>query len=58
MPQVIMLNHAADANRRRLEKRSEARRALKNDTPKSDIVYNGKTFEELNSAEMVEYLNS
>jgi hypothetical protein len=50
MPQIVMLNHAAWVNGKRMERRTGT--GSKED---SEIVYNGKRLEELNSDELTAY---
>ena len=62
MPQILMLNHAAHMNRRRMDLQMEAKRdggaldrieaGFHDEAP----VWGGKTFSELNSDEMMHWI--
>lgn len=60
MPQIYMLNGGAMLNRQRLDQRVGKGHAVR--TPKgpvpSEIVWNGKTLEQLNSDEYMAYVRA
>lgn len=58
MPQIIMLSHMADVNRRRLEKRTAKDKDAPKSTPASDSdrpIWRGKRLGEMTSDEYKEY---
>lgn len=62
MPQIIMINHAAHVNKKRLDRRIERNRE-RGDQPLEDRIaempmWNGKRIDELTSEEYLEYHRS
>ncbi len=53
VPQIVMMNHAAYINNKRLESRSKNRQTEEHSS--SEIVMNGKKLEELTSEEQMRY---
>lgn len=58
-PQIILLNHAASINYKRMEARRKHEGDKKQETDDNDpVVMNGKRLSELNTDEMMAYLNN
>lgn len=55
MPQIIMLNHAASVNSKRMEQRMKRKHTTTDNQEGYEPVYNGKTLDEMTSDEMVQY---
>jgi hypothetical protein len=58
VPQIIMLNHAADVNWKRSEERSAAKKEQKAKEDDNPIVFAGKRADELDSDEFALYLGA
>lgn len=59
MPQIIMMNHAANVNYKRMKIRSEGTTQAEKEQDESDpVVWKGKRFSKLNSKEQNDYYSS
>jgi hypothetical protein len=61
MPQIIMLNHAAETNRKRLDKRLNSNKSSASPagpTPERVETWNGKPIDQLTGAEYLQYHRS
>lgn len=55
MPQIIMLSHMSDVNRRRLEKRTAKGKDTAKAPDPEQPIWHGKRLDEMTSAEYKEY---
>jgi hypothetical protein len=56
MPQIVMLNHAAKVNGKRMEARIERDKNKRETEDKDPVVMNGKRVSEMNTAELATYM--
>jgi hypothetical protein len=57
-PQIVMLNHASAVNYKRMEERRKSSADKEKQNEEDPIVMNGKRVSELNTDEMMAYLNA
>lgn len=55
LPQIVMLNHAADVNHKRAEERIKAKEQAKKQGVENPVVFGGKRVDELGTEDFIRY---